>query len=245
PFFIVHKKGLKKDQLRPTLLTGYGGFDISYTPSFTPAFFALLEKGGVFALANIRGGGEYGKKWHEGGFRHQKQHSFDDFIAVAETLIKEGYTSPSHLGITGGSNGGLLVAASMLQRPDLFSSVIIRKGVLDMLRFQYFTIGWAWTSEYGNSENQEDFHTLYAYSPLHRIQKGVNYPATLITTADHDNRVVPFHSYKFAATLQSLGGKKNPYLLRVYPNSGHGMGAPRQLYIEEMTDLLTFLLCSF
>lgn len=244
PLFVIHKKDLEKDRLRPTLLTGYGGFDISYTPSFTPALFALLERGGIVAISNIRGGGEYGKPWHEGGSLTHKQNSFDDFISAAELLISLGYTSPPHLGITGGSNGGLLVSAVMIKRPDLFGAVIARKGVLDMLRFQYFTIGWAWTSEYGNSENPDDFKILYAYSPLHNLKMGVNYPPTLLTTADHDDRVVPCHSYKFAATLQAVGDKQNPYLLRIYPNSGHGAGAPRELYLNEMADLVSFFLCT-
>ncbi|MCI5053181.1 MAG: prolyl oligopeptidase family serine peptidase [Simkaniaceae bacterium] len=244
PMFITCKRDLKLDGKNPTLMTGYGGFNYSYTPSFTPSIYPMLEKGGVHVLVNLRGGAEYGSEWHKQGMKHSKQNVFNDFIAAAEKLISLKYTTPDYLGMTGGSNGGLLVGAVMTQRPDLFAVAIPRMGVLDMLRFQNFTIGWAWTGEYGSSKDKDEFQTLLAYSPLHNLKKGVSYPATLITTADHDNRVVPMHSYKFAATLQALGKNDRPYLLRVYKNTGHGMGRAVSQSIEEMSDLYSFFLCN-
>ncbi|RYD45939.1 MAG: S9 family peptidase, partial [Verrucomicrobiaceae bacterium] len=202
PMFITHRRGLKLDGSNPTVLYGYGGFNISLTPAFSASNLAWLERGGIYAVPNLRGGGEYGIEWHQGGIKARKQNVFDDFIAAAEYLIKEGYTKPARLGISGGSNGGLLVGACMTQRPDLFGAALPAVGVLDMLRFHKFTIGWAWTSDYGSSDLAEEFSTLYAYSPLHRLREGTRYPATMITTGDHDDRVVPAHSFKFAARLQ-------------------------------------------
>jgi prolyl oligopeptidase len=225
PMFIVHKKGIKLDGNNPTLLYGYGGFNISLFPSFSPTLIAWLEQGGVYALANLRGGGEYGERWHEQGMKLNKQNVFDDFIAAAEYLIRERYTSPERLAIKGGSNGGLLVGACANQRPDLFKVALPAVGVMDMLRFQKFTIGWNWVADYGSSDNPEEFAALLKYSPLHNIKQGVNYPATLITTADHDDRVVPAHSFKYAATLQekqSRAPNAHPVLIRIDTKSGHG-----------------------
>jgi prolyl oligopeptidase len=241
PMFISHKKGLKRDGQNPTYLYGYGGFDISSTPGFTPANLVWMEMGGIYAVANLRGGGEYGEKWHEAGMLHVKQNVFDDFISAAEYLIDNHYTSTSKLAIGGGSNGGLLVGACMTQRPDLFGAALPNVGVLDMLRFQKFTIGWAWTSDYGSSEKKDDFPFLYAYSPLHHISKGSCYPATLITTADHDDRVVPAHSFKFAATLQAAQGCDKPTLIRIETKAGHGAGKPTTKIIEETADRWAFL----
>ena len=222
PMFIVYKKGLQKNGKNPTLLTGYGGFNISSNPSFSATRVTWLEQGGVFVLANLRGGSEYGEKWHEAGMRFKKQNVFDDFISAAEFLIKKNYTSSEHLAIQGGSNGGLLVGAVINQRPELFKVAIPQVGVMDMLRYQKFTIGWNWIAEYGSSDNPEDFKNLYAYSPIHNIKPGINYPATLITTADHDDRVVPAHSFKYAATIQEAYQGKNSVLIRIETNSGHG-----------------------
>jgi prolyl oligopeptidase len=241
PMFITHKKGLRLNGKNPTLLYGYGGFNVSVTPSFSVSRLILLENGGIYAVANIRGGGEYGKEWHEAGNRLNRQNVFDDFIAAAEYLVDEGYTSPSKLAILGGSNGGLLVAACMIQRPDLFQVVIPAVGVLDMLRFHKFTIGWAWVGDYGSSDNDEEFHYLLGYSPLHTLQDGVEYPATLITTADHDDRVVPAHSFKFAARLQEAHRGSNPVLIRIETSAGHGAGKPTAKIIEEQTDVWAFV----
>jgi len=241
PMFISYKKGMKRDGQNPTYLYGYGGFDISMTPTFSPANLVWMEMGGIFALPNIRGGGEYGEKWHEAGMLHVKQNVFDDFIAAAQYLIDNKYTSTPKLAIGGGSNGGLLIGACMTQRPDLFGATIPQVGVMDMLRFQKFTIGWAWTSDYGSSEKPDDFPFLYAYSPLHHIAKGCCYPATLITTADHDDRVVPAHSFKFAATLQAAQGCDNPTLIRIETKAGHGAGKPTTKIIEETADRWAFL----
>jgi prolyl oligopeptidase len=240
PMFIVHKKGLKLDGKAPTMLYAYGGFNISMTPAFRLSIIPLLEKGGVFAMACLRGGGEYGKNWHEAGMFEKKQNVFDDFIAGAEYLIKSGYTSPEKLAINGGSNGGLLVGAVMLQRPDLCKVAIPQVGVLDMLRYHKFTIGWAWVSEYGSSDNKDQFEYLIKYSPLHNVKKGVKYPATLITTADHDDRVFPAHSFKFAAELQSKVSNENPVILRVTTKAGHGAGKSTSQTIEELADIYSF-----
>lgn len=241
--FIVHKKGLKKDGNNPTYLYGYGGFNISLTPGFSITRLILLENGFVFAMPNLRGGGEYGEEWHEAGTKMHKQNVFDDFIAAADYLIMEGFTRPEKLAIAGGSNGGLLVGACMTQRPDLFAVALPAVGVMDMLRYHKFTIGWAWASDYGTSEDSEEmFKYLYSYSPLHNIQDGVNYPATLITTADHDDRVVPAHSFKFAATLQEKDKGDRPILIRIDVKAGHGGGKPTAKIIDEYTDEWSFLM---
>jgi prolyl oligopeptidase len=241
PIFISYKKGMKRDGQTPTYLYGYGGFDISSTPSFAPANLVWMEMGGIYAVANLRGGGEYGENWHEAGMLHTKQNVFDDFIAAAHYLIDNKFTSTSKLAIGGGSNGGLLVGACMTQRPDLFGAALPNVGVMDMLRFQKFTIGWAWTSDYGSSAKPDDFAFLYAYSPLHHIAKGCCYPATFITTADHDDRVVPAHSFKFAATLQAAQGCDKPVLIRIETKAGHGAGKPTTKIIEETADRWAFL----
>lgn len=240
PMFITHKKGLKMDGTNPTLLYAYGGFNISSNPGFSPLVVGLLEQGGIYALANIRGGSEYGEKWHEAGMRFNKQNVFDDFIAAGEYLIKEKYTSSERLAIRGGSNGGLLIGAVINQRPDLAKVAIPQVGVMDMLRYQKFTIGWNWIAEYGSSEaTVEDFKNLFAYSPLHNI-KALNYPATLITTADHDDRVHPAHSFKYAATLQEMNVSDNPILIRIQVNSGHGASSTTKS-IEETADIYSFI----
>ena len=241
PMFLTSKKGLQKNGQNPTLLYGYGGFDISLTPSFTAATIAWLEMGGVYAVANLRGGGEYGKEWHDGGRLNNKQNVFDDFIAAAEYLITEKYTSTPKLAIAGGSNGGLLVGAAMTQRPDLFGAALPAVGVMDMLRFHRFTIGWAWKSDYGSSETKEGFDTLIKYSPLQNLKPGTKYPATLVTTADHDDRVVPAHSFKFAAALQAAQAGDAPVLIRIETKAGHGAGKPTSKQIEEKADVYAFL----
>ncbi|WP_017729966.1 prolyl oligopeptidase family serine peptidase [Nafulsella turpanensis] len=241
PMFIVHKKGLELDGSNPTFLYSYGGFDISMTPNFSAARLVWLENGGIYAQPSIRGGGEYGQEWHEGGMKMKKQNVFDDFIAAAEYLIEEGYTSKDKLAISGGSNGGLLVGASMTQRPDLFQVALPAVGVLDMLRYHKFTIGWAWAVEYGDVDDSEEmFRYLYGYSPLHNIEEGVLYPATLVATADHDDRVVPAHSFKFISELQANGAPGNPYLIRIETNAGHGAGKPTSKIIEEWADKYAF-----
>ncbi len=241
PMFIVHKKGLKLDGTNPTLLYGYGGFNVSLLPSFSASRMVLLENGGVYALANIRGGGEYGEQWHEGGMKLNKQNVFDDFIAAAEYLIKEKYTSNQKLAIQGGSNGGLLVGACMTQRPELFKVAFPAVGVMDMLRFQKFTVGWGWVDDYGSSDSTKYFPLLYRYSPLHNLKYGVKYPATLITTADHDDRVVPAHSFKFAARLQECHKGENPVLIRIETKAGHGAGKSLSKQIEEIADIYSFM----
>ena len=244
PMFITHKKGLKLDGHNPTYLYGYGGFNASLTPGFSVSNLVWMEMGGVYALPNLRGGGEYGEDWHQAGTKLKKQNVFDDFIAAAEWLIAHQYTAPAKLAIGGGSNGGLLVGACMTQRPDLFGAALPAVGVMDMLRFQKFTIGWAWVAEYGSSENVEEFKALYAYSPLHNLKPGTAYPATLITTADHDDRVVPAHSFKFAATLQETHQGEAPVLIRIETKAGHGAGKPTTKVIEEATDRWAFLVRS-
>jgi prolyl oligopeptidase len=241
PMFITAKKGLQLDGNNPTLLYAYGGFNISSTPSFSSANAAWLEMGGIYALANLRGGGEYGKEWHEGGMLAKKQNVFDDFIAASQYLIREKYTSTPKLAIRGGSNGGLLVGAVMTQRPELFGATLPEVGVMDMLRFQKFTIGWAWTSDYGSSDNAEQFKYLRAYSPLHNIKPGTCYPPTLAFTADHDDRVVPGHTFKFIATLQAAQGCPNPVLVRIETKAGHGAGKPTTKQIDEAADRFAFL----
>jgi prolyl oligopeptidase len=241
PMFITHKKGLKLDGNNPTYLYAYGGFNVSLTPGFSISNLVWMEMGGVYAQPNLRGGGEYGEAWHEAGTKLKKQNVFDDFIAAAEWLIVNKYTSSPKLAIGGGSNGGLLVGAAITQRPDLFGAALPAVGVMDMLRFQKFTIGWAWTSDYGSSENAEEFMALYAYSPLHNIKPGATYPPTLITTADHDDRVVPAHSFKFAATMQEAQAGSNPILIRIETKAGHGAGKPTAKIIEEIADKWGFL----
>jgi len=241
PMFLVHRRGLARTGDHPTLLYGYGGFGISLTPSFSVGLVAWLEMGGVYAQPNLRGGGEYGEAWHQAGTKLNKQKVFDDFIAAAEWLIAHGYTNPSKLAISGGSNGGLLVGACLTQRPDLFAAALPAVGVFDMLRFHKFTIGWAWISEYGSPEDPEEFKALYAYSPLHNLKPGTAYPATLITTADHDDRVVPAHSFKFAAALQAAQGGSQPILIRIDTKAGHGAGKPTTKLIEETADRWAFL----
>jgi prolyl oligopeptidase len=241
PMFVVHKRGLKLDGTNPTLLYGYGGFNSTTAPAFSPLRIALLEQGVVYASANIRGGGEYGVKWHEAGTKLKKQNVFDDFIAAAEYLIAQKYTSPSKLAVQGGSNGGLLVGAVVNQRPDLFAVALPAVGVMDMLRFHKFTIGWNWIADYGSSDNPEEFKALYAYSPLHNLKRGTKYPATLITTADHDDRVVPAHSFKYAATLQESQAGDAPVLIRIDTKSGHGASSTTKA-IEQTADVYAFLL---
>jgi prolyl oligopeptidase len=242
PMFIIAKKGLQLDGSSPCLVYGYGGFDISLTPFFSPAKIAFLEMGGIYCVANIRGGGEYGKDWYDGGIKMNKQNVFDDFIAACQFLIKNDYTTSSKLIIEGGSNGGLLVGACLTQKPDLFAVCLPRVGVLDMLKYHKFTVGWGWAGDYGTSEDSlEMFDYLLNYSPLHNCRKG-NYPATLITTADHDDRVVPAHSFKFAATLQESQLANNPVLIRIDTNSGHGAGKSTEKSIDEAADLLAFAL---
>ncbi|MFM2061376.1 MAG: hypothetical protein RLZZ507_1046 [Cyanobacteriota bacterium] len=241
PMFITYKKGIKLDGNNPTYLYGYGGFNASLTPNFSVSLLVWMEMGGVYAVPNLRGGGEYGEEWHQAGMKEKKQNVFDDFIAAAEWLIANNYTQPQKLAIGGGSNGGLLVGACMTQRPELFAAALPAVGVMDMLRFHQFTIGWAWVAEYGSSENAEEFNTLYAYSPLHNLKPGTAYPATLITTADHDDRVVPAHSFKFAATLQECHVGDAPVLIRIETKAGHGAGKPTTKIIEEAADKWGFL----
>jgi prolyl oligopeptidase len=242
PMFIVFKKGLNLNSNNPALLYGYGGFDISVTPSFSVSIIPLLENGAVYAVANLRGGNEYGETWHKAGMLLKKQTVFDDFISAAEYLIKEKYTSSAKLGINGGSNGGLLIGACMTQRPDLFKVAIPEVGVMDMLRYQKFTVGFGWVGEFGSSDDSVNFKNLYKYSPLHNIKPAVDYPATLILTSDHDDRVVPAHSFKFAATLQEKQTGKNPVLIRIESQAGHGAGKPISKFIEATADKWAFLL---
>ena len=240
PMFLVHKKDLPRDGSNPTILYGYGGFNISLNPRFRTSILPWLENGGVYAVANLRGGGEYGEAWHEEGMLANKQNVFDDCIAAAEYLIREGYTNPNKLALSGASNGGTLVGAVINQRPELFGAALPDVGVMDMLRFQNFTIGWAWTSDYGSSEDPEMFPVLYAYSPYHNL-KPAAYPATLVTTADHDDRVVPGHSFKYAARLQEMQTGNLPVLIRIQTKAGHGAGKPTAMLIDELADTYGFL----
>jgi len=242
PMFLSYKKGIQRNGANPTLLYGYGGFDIAVTPRFRVPYLVWMDMGGIFAVANIRGGGEYGSDWHDAGRLLNKQNCFDDFIAAAEWLIKSKYTSTPKLAIAGASNGGLLVGACMTQRPDLFAAALADVGVMDMLRFHKFTIGWAWKSDYGDVEGKPaDFKAAYAYSPYHNLKAGTAYPATLITTADHDDRVVPAHSFKFAARLQEVQSGPAPTLIRIETRAGHGAGKPTTKQIEEAADRWAFL----
>jgi prolyl oligopeptidase len=241
PMFITYKKGIPMDGSNPTYLYGYGGFNISITPSFSPGILAWLEMGGIYAVPNLRGGAEYGEEWHQAGMLEKKQNVFDDFIAAAEYLIRERYTSTPKLAIGGGSNGGLLVGAAMTQRPELFGAALPAVGVMDMLRFHKFTIGWAWVTEYGSADSANQFDFLRKYSPLHNLKPGTAYPATMVTTADHDDRVVPGHSFKFAAALQAAHTGSAPVLIRVETKAGHGAGKPTAKVIEEQADRWAFL----
>lgn len=241
PMFLTHKKGIKLDGSNPAYLYGYGGFNVALTPAFSIANLVWMEMGGIYAQASLRGGSEYGEEWHQAGTKLKKQNVFDDFIAAAEWLIANKYTSTSKLAIGGGSNGGLLVGACLNQRPDLFGAALPAVGVMDMLRFQRFTIGWAWVSDYGSPDNLEEFQALYKYSPLHNIKPGTQYPATFITTADHDDRVVPAHSFKFAASLQAAQAGNAPILIRIQTKAGHGAGKPTSKVIEEIADSWAFL----
>ena len=241
PMFMVYKKGIKLNGDNPVFLYAYGGFQISLTPTFSLSRMLFLEHGGIYAQPSLRGGSEYGEAWHKAGMLEKKQNVFDDFIGAAEYLIKEKYTNPDKIAISGGSNGGLLVGACMTQRPELFKVALPAVGVLDMLRYHKFTVGWGWAVEYGTSDQKDDFDYLIKYSPLHNIKIGVNYPATLITTADHDDRVVPAHSFKFAATLQEKYKGENPMLIRIDKKAGHGAGKPTKKLIEEATDIWSFV----
>ena len=241
PMFIAHRKGIKLDGSNPTLLYGYGGFNIALPPVFSIGRVAWMEMGGVYAQANLRGGGEYGEAWHKAGTKLQKQNVFDDFTAAAQWLIEHRYTRPGKLAIQGGSNGGLLVGAAMTQRPDLFGACLPLVGVMDMLRFHKFTEGRQWVDDYGSSDDPREFKALLAYSPYHNIKPGVHYPATLVLTADTDDRVVPGHSFKFAAALQRAQAGRAPVLIRISTRSGHGGGKPTSKRIEEVVDQWAFL----
>jgi prolyl oligopeptidase len=244
PMFLTYKKGLKKAGNNPVLLYGYGGFNISLTPSFSTNRLVFLENGGIYAQANLRGGSEYGEEWHQAGIKMKKQNVFDDFIAAAEYLIRENYTNKNRLAIHGGSNGGLLVGAVVNQRPDLFKVAVPAVGVMDMLRYHKFTIGWNWASDYGTSEDSKEmFEYLHGYSPLHTIRDdGTTYPAILITTADHDDRVVPAHSFKYAATLQAANTGAAPKLIRIETKAGHGAGKPVSKVLDEYADMFAFIM---
>ena len=243
PMFLTYKKGLKRDGRNPVYLYGYGGFNISLNPGFSSSRIPFLESGGIYAQTNLRGGGEYGEEWHQAGTKMRKQNVFDDFIAAAEWLIKNGYTGKDKIAIVGGSNGGLLVGACMTQRPDLFRVAVPQVGVMDMLRYHKFTIGWNWASDYGTSDDSKEmFEYLKSYSPLHNLKKGTRYPATLVTTADHDDRVVPAHSFKFAATLQECNDGTHPTLIRIDSKAGHGAGKPMSKVLEEQADIYGFIM---
>lgn len=242
PMFVTHKKGLKMDGNNPVMLYGYGGFNIPMTPAFSVSNAYFVDKGGIYVVVNLRGGNEYGEAWHSQGMLLNKQNVFDDMIGAAEHLIKQKYTNPGKIAVRGGSNGGLLVGAVITQRPDLFKVAIPQVGVMDMLRYHQFTIGWAWATEYGRSDDEKHFKNLYAYSPLHNLKQGVSYPATMVTTADHDDRVVPAHSFKFAAALQEANGGPNPMLIRIETNAGHGAGKPTSKQIDEAADIWSFVM---
>ena len=243
PMFLTYRKGLKHNRKNPALIYGYGGFNISLSPSFSSMRIPFLENGGIYVQVNLRGGSEYGEEWHVAGTKMQKQNVFDDFISAAEWLVTNSFTSKDHIAIMGGSNGGLLVGACMTQRPDLFKVCIPQVGVMDMLRYHKFTIGWNWAPDYGTSEDSKEmFEYLYSYSPLHNLKKGVSYPATLVTTADHDDRVVPAHSFKFAATLQECQGGTAPVLIRIDSKAGHGGGKPLAKQLEEQADIYSFIM---
>jgi prolyl oligopeptidase len=242
PLFIVARKGTKLDGNNPTILYGYGGFNISMEPGFSAGIAGWLELGGVYAMPNLRGGGEYGRAWHEGGMKTHKQNVFDDFIGAAEYLIAEHWTSPKHLAIRGGSNGGLLVGATEEQRPELFAAAVPQVGVMDMLRFREFTVGKGWESDYGSVDNPAEFKAMLAYSPLQNVKAGVNYPATLVTTGDHDDRVYPAHTFKFTAAMQRADPSGKPILLRIETRAGHGSGKPTAKQIEETADIYAFIL---
>ncbi|HYO21735.1 MAG TPA: prolyl oligopeptidase family serine peptidase, partial [Flavisolibacter sp.] len=242
PMFLTYKKGTILNGQNPTLMYGYGGFNANETPAFSVSNLFFMEQGGVYADVVLRGGSEYGENWHKAGMLDKKQNVFDDFIGAAEWLIKNKYTNPGKLAITGGSNGGLLVGAAMTQRPELFKVAVPQVGVMDMLRFHKFTIGYAWAVEYGSSEKPEQFQYLYKYSPLHNLKKGVSYPATMVTTADHDDRVVPAHSFKFAAALQEANAGNYPTLIRIETNAGHGGGMPTSKRINLSTDIWSFVM---
>lgn len=242
PMFLTYKKGLVKNGQNPVLLYGYGGFNIPVTPGFSTSNAFFIEQGGIYVSVTLRGGSEYGEKWHKAGMLENKQNVFDDFIGAAEHLVKEKYTNSQKIAIRGGSNGGLLVGAVMTQRPDLFKVALPAVGVLDMLRYHKFTVGWGWAVEYGNADSARQFPYLYKYSPYHNLKQGVSYPATLVTTADHDDRVVPAHSFKFAARLQEYHTGTNPVLIRVDVNAGHGAGKPTSKQIDEATDIWSFVM---
>jgi prolyl oligopeptidase len=242
PLYIVSRKGTKLDGSNPTILYGYGGFNVSLEPQFSASIACWLEMGGVYAMPNLRGGGEYGRAWHEGGMKTHKQNVFDDFIGAAEYLIARHWTSPKHLAIRGGSNGGLLVGATEEQRPDLFAAAVPQVGVMDMLRFREFTVGKGWESDYGSVDDPAEFQAMLAYSPVQNVKSGVNYPATLVTTADHDDRVYPAHSFKFTAAMQRADPNGKPILLRVETRAGHGAGKPTAKLIEETADIYAFIL---
>jgi prolyl oligopeptidase len=240
--FLTYKKGIKRDGNNPTLLYGYGGFNVNILPSFSVARIPFLEAGGIYASVTLRGGGEYGEEWHKAGMLLKKQNVFDDFIGAAEYLIEQEYTSSKKLAIEGGSNGGLLVGACMTQRPDLFAVALPHVGVMDMLRFHRFTIGHAWVVEYGCADSSKaEFENLYKFSPVHTCKEGTEYPATLILTADHDDRVVPAHSFKFAAALQHAHSGNNPVMIRINTRAGHGAGRSTQQLIEEYSDIWAFV----
>jgi len=240
--FLVFKKGLKLDGNRPTLLYGYGGFLINETPAFRTDAVIFAEHGGVFALPNLRGGGELGERWHQGGMQENKQNVFDDFVSAAGWLIENGYTKPEHLAISGGSNGGLLVGAAMTQRPDLFQAVACQYPLLDMVRYHQFLLGKLWIPEYGSSDDPKQFEVLYKYSPYHHVKKGVKYPAVLFVTGDSDTRVAPLHARKMVALVQASTGSDRPVLLRYDTKAGHSAGLPVSKQVEELTDVLSFLL---
>jgi prolyl oligopeptidase len=242
PMFITYKKGLQLDGNNPTLLYGYGGFNIPLTPSFSISNAFFLEQGGIYVQVTLRGGSEYGENWHKSGMLQNKQNVFNDVFGAVQYLVDNKYTNSSKLAIRGGSNGGLLVGACITQHPELFKVAIPQVGVLDMLRYHLFTIGWAWAVEYGRSDKKDDFENLFKYSPLHNLKKGTTYPATLITTADHDDRVVPAHSFKFAATLQEMNNGTNPTLIRIESKAGHGAGKPTSKVIEEAADIWSFVM---